>query len=296
MLFRRFYPLMDEAAGAGEGGGAGGGGEGAGASAGAGAGGEGGQGAGGDAASLLAGAAAGGQQTDFIPEKLRVMKDDGSLDLDASSRKMAEAYGALEKRVGGGDIPPKSAEEYTVTNVPEAFKESFDPKTDQGFKDFSGKMHALGLTQKQMDGVMEQYFTLAPQLVAGAAMLDANTAKTQLEQAWEPQGGFDHQIKNAFQGADVIAKKAGIPIDQIMAPNGLGNNVMFLRMMAAIAPEFAEDTSSGGQSMGGASTEEQVNELMMGEAYRNPKHADHEKVSQRVKAFFEKKYGTAAVA
>lgn len=77
------------------------------------------------------------------------MKEDNTLDLEASSRKLADAYTAAEKRIGSGDIPPKSAEEYTVT-VPDAFKESFDPKADEGFKAFSGKMHALGLTQKQM--------------------------------------------------------------------------------------------------------------------------------------------------
>ncbi|WP_284459605.1 hypothetical protein [Cupriavidus campinensis] len=290
MWKRRFYPLMNAA---GEGGDPGGG---APAPAPAPAGGEGAPApAPAPSGSLLETGANGAPTTDFIPEKYRVNKEDGTFDLEASSRKLSEAYANAEKRIGGGDIPPKSAEDYTVT-VPDTFKESFDPKTDEGFKAFSGKMHELGLTQKQMDGVMAQYFEMAPQLVIGAAVLDANAAKTQLEQAWAPQGGFDHQIRNAYQGAAAIAAKAGIPVDEIMAPNGLGNNVQFLRMMAAIAPEFSEDTSSGGNTMGGASTEDQINEMMLSEAYKNPKHADHEKVSQRVKAFFEKKYGTAAVA
>lgn len=280
------YVLMDAA---GEGGdpGGGAGGDGAGA-------GEGGAGAA-DPASLLAGGAAGAPTTDFMPEKYRVMKDDGTMDLDASSRKLAEAYASAEKRIGGGDIPPKSADEYTVT-VPDALKDAFDPKTDEGFKAFSGKMHELGLTQKQMDGVMAQYFDLAPKLVAGASMLDANTAKTQLEQVWAPHGGFDHQIRNAYQGAAVLAQKAGLSIDDIMAPTGLGNNVQFLRLMAAIAPEFAEDKSPGGTSMGGATTEDKVNEMMMSDAYKNPKHPEHEKVSATVRGFFERKYGTAAAA
>lgn len=288
MLKRRFYPLMD-AAGDGGDPGAGAGGDGGAAGAGEGA------GTGGDPASLLAGGAAGAQTTDFMPEKYRVMKDDGSLDLEGSSRKLAEAYANAEKRIGGGDIPPKSADEYTVT-VPDALKEAFDPKTDEGFKAFAGQMHELGLTQKQMDGVMAQYFELAPKLVAGATVLDATAAKTQLEQVWASQGGFDHQVRNAYQGAAVIAQKAGIPIDDIMAPTGLGNNVQFLRLMAAIAPEFAEDKSPGGTSMGGATSEEKVTELMMSEAYKNPRHPEHEKVSASVRAWFERKHGTAAVA
>lgn len=292
MWKRRFYPLMDAA---GEGGdpGAGAGGEGgaAGAAAGAGEGGA----AGGDPASLLAGGAGGAPTTDYIPEKYRVSKDDGSLDLEASSRKLADAYTAAEKRIGGGDIPPKSADEYTVT-VPDAMKDGFDPKTDDGFKAFAGEMHELGLTQKQLDGVMKHYFDLAPKLVAGATVLDATAAKTQLEQVWASQGGFDHQVRNAFQGASVLAQKAGISIDEVMAPTGLGNNVQFLRLMAAIAPEFAEDKSPGGTSIGGGTTEDKVNEMMMSDAYKNPKHPDHEKVSSTVRGFFERKYGTAAVA
>ncbi|WP_407059333.1 hypothetical protein ACKZDW_04240 (plasmid) [Ralstonia syzygii subsp. celebesensis] len=303
-LWKRFY-VMDQAGGDGATGGgaagagaADGGSAGAGASAGAaGAGGDGagasaGQGAGAGASVLESGA--NGTPTEFIPEKYRVNKDDGTFDLEASSRKLAEAYTNAEKRIGSGDIPPKTADEYNVA-VPDAFKESFDPKTDEGFKAFAGKMHGLGLTQKQLDGVMESYFEMAPKLVVGAAALDGAAAKTQLEQVWASQGGFDHQVRNAFQGASAIAAKAGIPIDEIMAPQGLGNNVQFLRMMAAIAPEFSEDKSAGGTSMGGVSTEEQINELMMGEAYKNPRHPDNAKVSERVRLFFEKKYGTAAV-
>src|SRR6478736_10297497 len=40
--------------------------------------------------------------TEFIPEKYRVTKDDGTLDIEASARKLAEAHGSLEKRLGSG--------------------------------------------------------------------------------------------------------------------------------------------------------------------------------------------------
>lgn len=288
MLFRRFYALMDAAAG-GEGGEAGGGtadpaaggGDPAGAAA-------------APTGSVLQTGAADAPPAEFIPEKYRVTKDDGSLDLDASARKLADAHTHLEKRLGSGDAPPKSADEYTVT-VPDELKDAFDPKTDEGFKAFAGKMHELGLTQKQLDGVMSHYFELAPKLVAGAAMLDADGAKAQLEQAWGQNGGFQHQIRNAYQGASALAQKAGISIDEIMSPTGLGNNVQFLRLMAAIGPEFAEDTSPGGTSMGGPTTEEQIHELMRGDAYKDTRHPDHEKVSKQVRAFFERKHGTQPV-
>ncbi|MEM5429394.1 hypothetical protein [Cupriavidus oxalaticus] len=278
------YVLMDAAGGDG---GAGGGGAPAG---GAPAGGEGGQPSGGQpAGSLLAGGAAGGQPTEFIPEKFRVTKDDGTLDLESSSRKMAETYGQLERRLGTADAPPKSAEEYAVT-VPDTLKDAFDPKTDEGFKSFAGKMHGLGLSQKQMDAVMESYFEMAPKLVGGAAALDEQSARADLEKTWGTGKAFDDQVKLSYKGAAAIASKAGLNIDDLMRPDRLGNNTDFLRLMAAIAPEFAEDTSPGGGGIDMPTSQEEVDKLMTSEAYTNAKHPEHAKVSKQVQAYFQKKY------
>lgn len=292
-----FHVLMDAAGGDG---GAGGGGAAADAAAGAAAGGESGQGTGGSvlSAGAAAGAADGGGGGDagqgaapaeFIPEKYRVTKDDGSVDIEASARKMAEAHSHLEKRLGAGDAPPKSADEYTVT-VPDAFKESFDPKADEGFKAFAGKMHELGLTQKQLDGVMEHYFQMAPQLVAGAAMLDEQGARSALEKVWGTGDGFDKNVRSAFKGAATIAKRAGLDIEELMRPDRLGNNTDFLRMMAAIAPEFEEDTSPGGGAVPSEGDEAEIRKLMLSESYTNPKHPDYEATSKRVRAFYARKY------
>lgn len=288
------HVLMDAAGGDGGAGGgaaAGGGADAGAAAAAAAAGGDGGQGGGG--ASLLAGAAAVGGETgaptEFIPEKYRVTKEDGTLDLDASARKLAEAHGHLEKRLGSGDAPPKSADEYTVT-VPDAFKDAFDPKADDGFKAFAGKMHELGLTQKQLDGVMEHYFQLAPQLVAGAAMMDEQGARAALEKVWGSGESFDKNVRTAYKGAAAIAQRAGVDINELMRPDRLGNNVDFLRMMAAIAPEFDEDTSPGGSGAPSESEENEVKKLMLSESYTNPKHPDYEATSKRVRAFFARKY------
>ncbi|WP_321782340.1 hypothetical protein [Burkholderia pyrrocinia] len=296
------YVFMDAAS---EGGGTGGGGAGTGGGEG-GAGGDGAAGAalagstGGDAggegggSALAAGApgAGGTPDFDFLPEKFRVNKEDGTFDIDSSSRRMADAYKNLERRIG--EAPPAEATDYKVT-VPDTMKDAFDPATDEGFRSFAGKMHGLGLSQKQLDGVMESYFDLAPKLVAGAAMLDEGAAKSQLERAWASQGGFAHQVGNAYKGASVLAAKAGLNIEELMQPGRLGNNVDFLMMMAAIAPEFGEDNSVGGVSIGGGMTEEKVEELMRSNAYTNTRNPDHERVSAQVRAWFETKHGTAAV-
>ncbi len=241
-------------------------------------------------ASLLATGADAGQApagNDFIPEKLRVMKDDGTLDMDASSRKMAEAYGSLEKRFGSGEAPPKDASEYKVT-VPDALKDAFDPATDEGMKGFLSGAHAAGLNQAQVDFVMGKYFEMAPALAAGAQQFDANTATAELKKTWPTDADFTRNVKNAYVGANAAAQKAGINIDEVMS-GPLGNNPQFLRLMAALGPEFNEDPGVGSM---GATSQEDVNTLMASEAYTNPRHADHAKVSAKISDFFKRKHGT----
>ena len=45
---------------------------------------------------------------DWIPEKFRVVGEDGKLSIESSARKLAENYSLLEKRMGSGDAPPKN--------------------------------------------------------------------------------------------------------------------------------------------------------------------------------------------
>lgn len=229
--------------------------------------------------------------TDFIPEKLRIMKDDGTLDLDASSRKVAEAYSALEKRLGAGDVPPKTAEEYTVT-VPDALKEAFDPATDEGMKGFLSGALEQGMTQKQVDFVMGKYFELAPQLVGGAQQYDANTAAAELQKVWPTDADMKRNVRNAYVGASAAAQKAGLDINEIMNTSPLRNDPTFLRLMAALGPEFVEDPGAGGSA---TLTVEDISTLMNSDAYTNSKHPDHAKVSAKVKAYYLRKHGDAAV-
>lgn len=245
----------------------------------------------GDKSLLATGAEAGEKPADFIPEKLRVMKEDGSLDMDASSRKLAEAYGNLEKRFGAGDAPPKEVGEYKVA-VPDALKEVFDPAKDEGLQGFLADAHKAGLNQAQLDLVMGKYFDLAPKLAAGAVQLDAKAATEELKKTWATEADFNRNVRNAFNGASAIAQKAGIDINEVM--NGpLGNSPQFLRLMAAIGPEFQEDRAPGAATMVSG---DDITKLMASEAYTNPKHVDHAKVSAQIKTYFERKHGTEAAA
>lgn len=228
---------------------------------------------------------------EYIPEKFRTNNAEGAFDLEASARAMAESYSGLEKRFGSGDVPPKSAAEYKVV-VPDALKEAIDPATDPGVQGFlSGALEA-GLNQKQVDFVMGKYFEMAPQLVAGAQQYDATTATAELKKSWATEADFKRNVQNAYVGATAAAQKAGIDVNEIMA-GPLGNSPQFLRLMAALGPEFQEDSPPGGSKM---TSEGDINALLASEAYTNPRHIDHAKTSEQVRRYFERKHGTEAAA
>lgn len=242
------------------------------------------------AQSLLQAGATGTEPTalDFIPAKHRVSKDDGTFDLEASSRKMGEAYGELEKRFGAGDAPPKAVADYTVT-VPDAFKEAIVPADDPGIQGFLAGALEAGLNQKQVDFVMGKYFDMAPKLVAGAVQYDQETAKAELAKVWNNDADMKRGVQNAYVGANAAAKKAGMDVNAIM--NGpLANNPDFVRLMAALGPEFQEDPGVGGVQM---TSSEDISTLLSSDAYKDPRHADHAKVSQKIRTYYERKHGTA---
>jgi hypothetical protein len=247
------------------------------------------------ATSALAAGAGAAPTTDFIPEKYRVTKDDGTVDIDASARKLAEAHGSLEKRLGTGDAPPKTSAEYQVA-VPEALKEAFpDLSTDKGFTDFRDQMHGLGLTQKQFDGVMAKYFEVVPSLVAGGSQVSSEEVTATLKQAWPTEKAFKDNVALSYRAADAIAKAAGLNYDDVEKA-GLGNNATFIKLMAAIGPEFGEATQVNGESSSTMSNEAQIKELMMSEANTNTKHPQHAATRAKITAFYDRKYGTAPIA
>lgn len=287
-MWRKFYVLMAEAD-AGEGGGVGG--SGAPAADGQGAatpaspqGDSAGTGSPDAGGSVLASQA----QAPTIPEKYQVKKEDGSLDVEASSLKLAEAYGNLEKRLGTGDLPPKSADEYTIP-VPDELKDIFDPKTDPLMGDFLKNAHAAGMTQKQIDLVMGKYFELAPQLVEGGQQLTADACVADLKQEWKTDEQYKEGVGKAFKAAQAFGGN-----DAEALVKEYGNDPRIIRLLSRVGAELGEDTpfTPGDSSSGGNSIES----LMQSDAYSNPKHADHARVSAQVQSYFDSKAKAAAKA
>ncbi|HHO0149489.1 hypothetical protein [Klebsiella pneumoniae] len=225
---------------------------------------------------------------DWLPEKYRVMGDDGKLNVEGSARKLADAYTHLEKRMGSGDTPPKTADEYAPKVEVEGFKwDEF--KADPRMQSFMKSAHAKGITNDQMGFILGEYAQLAPELVNGAAALDSEAAATQLRETWKTDAEFNKNIGLAFRAFNSLADDSDKGrMDEI------GNNPMVIRMLAKIGAEMQEDAPAGGD----VNLEEQqsIRDLMKSPAYMDPKHADHENVSARVRAYYQKRYGDQTVA
>jgi hypothetical protein len=220
--------------------------------------------------------------TEFIPEKFRVMNGD-TLDIEASARKLAESYSGMEKRFGSGDVPPKSADDYAVT-VPEAFKEVW--AEDDRFKAFKADAIGAGLTQKQFDFVVGKYFAVVPELVQGAAQLDATKASEELRQVWKSEAEFKTNVGDALKAFEKFADPTDLArIDDI------GNNPVVLRILAKVGKELGE--ASGIPNDSGNTGADNVQDLLKSDAYLNAKHPEHKATSAKVQAFYAKKYGTA---
>lgn len=228
--------------------------------------------------------------TDWIPEKFQTRNDAGELDIEASARKMAESYGHLEKRNGSADAPPKAHSDYTIT-PPDAFKD-VDVREDPDMGEFLQNAHKAGMSQKQIDVVMDAYFKMAPKLAQGGAELSQEQAAQHLQEKWGTGKEFDRHTGLAYSATKAAAQLAGIPVEDI-EQSDLGNHPIFLRLMAALGPEFQEDRPVGGQVQ--RVTEDSIREMEVSEAYRNPRHPQHDAVSKTVRSYYERKHGTEAV-
>lgn len=187
-----------------------------------------------------------GAGTDFIPEKYRVNGADGALDIAASSRKLAEAYGSLEKRIGTGDLPPKTAEEY----APKIEAEGFDWdefKADPEAQAFLKGAHAKGLTNSQIEYVLGQYLGHVPGLLAGNQQLDQQAAGEALRGEWKTDAEFKANLGASYRAAQVFGGEGEGLGSFAKLQAKFGNDPDFITFTARIGREMSEDTPVGGQ-------------------------------------------------
>lgn len=231
---------------------------------------------------------------DWISDKFRVSGDDGAVNVEASARKLAEAYGNLEKRFGSGDVPPADVSGYKIT-VPEAHAEvlaGWDPASDQSLQAFLANGHKLGMTQAVADLVVGEYGRVMAELKGMQSNVDMQAEQTAaaLREVWKDQAEFDRNVGLSYQAGTKLAAKLGVDFDEFNA--ALGNNPMFLRLAAALAPEMQEDTPQGTNApdLQEGDFKSQVAALNAEKAALPEKDPRRAQVQARINALYAKQY------
>jgi hypothetical protein len=268
------------------GGGAPGGGDGAGVST------EGGPGGGAPAGTVLGGGAAPGATPPggapdpyaWAPEKHRVFKEDKTFDLEATARKVGEAYAHAEKRLGAGDVPPKSADEYKI-NVPQALAETIkadDLAKSEDFKGFLGKLHAAGMTQAQVDVAVGEFLDRSVKLQAQTKGMDEQEATRQLREVWKTDQEFKQNVQSAYKAAAAFGD-----VEQILEK--YGNDPLIVKLLANVGKELQEDRSATADAV--ANFQADLETLTKSKAYMDPSDPAHLATKQKVEALYKQKYG-----
>lgn len=190
--------------------------------------------------------AAGAETNDYIPEKYRTNKEDGTLDLEASSRKVAEAYKHLETRLGSGDAPPKTAEEYTVKLEGVEGFDWDEFKADPDTQSFLKGAHAKGLTNDQVQYVIGEYMKAAPSLIGGAAQLTQQDCTAALKAVWGDDQTIRTNVSASYRAAEAFASQGEAPGNFNALMTKYGNDPDFIAFTANIGKELKEDSAING--------------------------------------------------
>lgn len=205
----------------------------------------------------------GGAGNDWLPENFRVTKEDKSLDLEASAKKVVGSYSELSKRMKDVGLPPESHDKYEITAAVEADKELLGKLVlDPGAQKFLKDAHGKSFSNAQMNVAMNFALDLAKNI--GTSVLNETKDECIAELAKLPggQAGVAKLLATGKRAAVAFGGAVGITFDEVEAA-GLANNPIFARLMAAVGAEMAEDLPAPGDAGGGAGKpfEEQAAEL-----------------------------------
>ena len=208
-----------------------------------------------------------------IPDKFKVTAEDGSVDYKATVAKMNESYSYLEKKVGTGEVAPKSVDEYKLEREDFDFEEF---KADESNKAFLTEAHKHGITNKQLDFLLSEYDKRAADLVSTSSQIDTDTTVQTLQSDWGDK--YEANIFNAVKAA----RACGITDEQINNPL-IGNNVAFIKMAAYFGSQMTEDKPINN----GTPVNVDIQSLMRSEAFFNPKHPEHKSVKAQIDSYYD---------
>lgn len=207
-----------------------------------------------------------------IPDKFKVVSEDGSVDYKATVAKMNESYSYLEKKVGTGEVAPKSVDEYKIEREGFSFE---DFKADESNQQFLSEAHKHGITNKQLDFLLSEYDKRAVNLVSNNSQFDTDTTIQSLQSEWG--SNYESNIFSAIRAA----KSAGLTEEQINNPS-IGNNVDVIKVLSYFGSQIAEDKPINN----GTAVNTDITSLMRSEAFFDPKHPDHKSVKSQIDSYY----------
>ena len=207
-----------------------------------------------------------------IPDKFKVTAEDGSVDYKATVAKMNESYSYLEKKVGTGEVAPKSVDEYKLEREDFDFEEF---KADESNKEFLTEAHKHGITNKQLDFLLAEYDKRAVDLVSNSSQIDTDTTVQTLQSDWGDK--YEANIFNAVKAA----RACGITDEQINNPL-IGNNVAFIKMAAYFGSQMTEDKPVSN----GTPVNVDITSLMRSPAFFDSRHPDHKSVKAQIDSYY----------
>lgn len=184
------------------------------------------------------GAAAGASVVDWAPERFRVFKDDKSFDLEATARKIAGGYSELNSRLVNGELPPKDADGYKIEDELAGGLKFEDLKKDPKFATRLKGFHAKGMS----NGLLKEVLNGFGEFLVSDAELTAEECSTKLRESWKSAQEYDGNMALGLRAATSVASKLGLTFGDVEKA-GLGNNPLFIRMMAVLGKEIREDAA-----------------------------------------------------
>jgi len=162
-----------------------------------------------------------------------------SIKLPGKDAKPEEIAAVRDKLVKHGLIegPPESPDKYEITGD--------DVVPAEAAKGFALEAHKLGLTQKQMAGVLDYYKRTLGEGQAELAQ-SRKQVEDELQKEWGP-AGFK---KNVTLARRAVLEVGGKELLEKLETTGLGNDPVLVKMFARVGALLAEEGSIAGDVPG----------------------------------------------
>ena len=228
-------------------------------------------------------------ETNF-PNKFLVKNEDGTVNTEASNRKLLDAYNHLSKKMGEtGGVVPDSADDYKIDfdaqsmGLPEGITPDL-VKKDADFTEFTKAAHEAGFTNEQINLVAKSYLNVVQSVLDRRDENDIAACNKALSETYTTPGEKDIAIRNAQRAfAKFAPEQYRGNIDDI------GNNPIVIGILANVGALLSEDSPANNRQP--SESRETITALMKSDAYMDPKHPDHDRVYRQVSEYYRQAYG-----